>query len=84
MRGRTMKKYVKPELFYEKYELSQHIADCQWELQYGKNQCVATPDPEDMPGYDKTLFSAELSCDITNYEDYCYQNGTGAIKVFIS
>ena len=23
-----MKAYVKPELFYERYELSKHIADC--------------------------------------------------------
>ena len=25
-----MKKYVKPEIYYENFELSQHIADCGW------------------------------------------------------
>ena len=41
-----MKKYVKPELFYERYELSEHIADCLWEWQdyTAKEVCVAHPD----------------------------------------
>ena len=33
-----MKNYVKPELFYERYELSQHIADCAWEVNYEKTE----------------------------------------------
>ena len=26
------KKYEKPKIIYEKFDLSQHIADCAWEL----------------------------------------------------
>ena len=27
-----MKKYVKPELYYERFELTQTIADCAWQM----------------------------------------------------
>ena len=88
-----MKKYVKPELFYERFELSQHIADCGWELKQANNTCVAEPDEKhwgsgalvDMGN----LFTSKLSC--TNQTDngysfYCYENGTDnlAIKVAVS
>lgn len=37
-----MKKYVKPELFYENYELSQHIAACHWDLNSAdRGSCTA-------------------------------------------
>lgn len=36
-----MKKYVKPELFYERYELNQHIAACAYDLNYAdQNTCA--------------------------------------------
>lgn len=80
-----MKKYVKPELFYERYELSQHIADCQWEMALAdENSCVANTDMG-FWGYEDTLFTDTAGCNNTKWENYCYQAGAdGDIKVFAS
>lgn len=81
-----MKKYVKPELFYERYELAQHIADCQWEMtQADKENCVAEPD-SNMTGM-PTLFTEEPRCGVDDegWENYCYHTGKdGDLKVFVS
>lgn len=83
-----MKKYVKPELFYERYELSQHIADCQWEMNHAtKESCVALPDqdPFFLPLDWGTLFTEQPRCDNVDWENYCYQTGnSGNVKVFVS
>lgn len=83
-----MKKYVKPELFYERYELSQHIADCQWEMNLAtKEACEALPDqdPFFLPLDWGKLFIEDSRCTITDWQQYCYQPGNAAdIKVFIS
>ena len=34
-----MKKYVKPELFYERYELTEQIAACVWDLNQAQGSC---------------------------------------------
>ena len=73
-----MKKYVKPELFYERFELSQHIADCQWEMQFAVGTCHATPDKNHM-GRSPNLFTTDNgNCFIkdNNWQNYCYQPGT--------
>ncbi len=75
-----MKKYVKPELFYEHYELSEHIADCLWEWHNDtiKEVCVAIPDKKlDMDGFGgipDMVFSENPSCNMPpEYaEMYCY------------
>ena len=84
-----MKKYIKPEFFYERYELAQHIADCQWEITSQEmNTCQAYG--EIGTGYeDMSLFVSGIACDIAidkqAWEDYCYQNGAdGVMKVFAS
>lgn len=87
-----MKKYVKPELFYERYELSQHIADCAWELKdpndgsqtfAAVNSCLAYGDTA--LGLEGILFTEEKGCSETNYEDYCYQPGAASeLKLFMS
>ena len=83
-----MKKYVKPELFYERFELSQHIADCNWEFK-GFNTpdiCAAKPDAsiDGMP----TLFVNDnklCTPNSTNMDIYCYQPGTNdQLKVAVS
>lgn len=81
-----MKKYVKPELFYERYELSQHIADCQWEMTYAKKEeCIAETDKVAWGGYHDTLFTDYPRCNNVDWENYCYQTGAvGDVKVFIS
>lgn len=42
-----MKSYVKPQLFIESYELSQHVAACQWDwinLKSDSGDCFASLD----------------------------------------
>ena len=89
-----MKKYVKPELFYERYELSQHIADCTWETKKpnglktfeGDGSCIAYGDSE--LGLDGNILfqSNEMGCTLlsTDYQDYCYENGSDGLKTVMS
>lgn len=81
-----MKAYVKPELFYERYELSQHIADCAWELNSkSEYDCIFVGDKDKgLGGY--TLFSSDRGCILTedNTEWYCYMPGTEGMNTFIS
>ena len=82
-----MKKYVKPELFYEHFELSQHIADCAWELQQGsKEACYAIGDTDKQPyGPDVPLFDAN-HCNMMSgaLEEFCYPGGKPMTNTFIS
>lgn len=68
-----MKKYVKPELFYEKFELSQHIASCAIPLNYDSvNSCsVRSDDINGMAGlFTGDSCSEKLPEGAT--EEYCY------------
>ena len=82
-----MKKYVKPELFYEKYELTQHIADCAWEFKEHTtvDNCYAQGDSEKVP-IEGNLFVSHSNCTVTPdvYDDYCYHDGAQGVNVFIS
>ncbi len=83
-----MKKYVKPELFYEQFELSQHIADCAWELTNStKETCSALADPDFLPGLPNLFMNSENGCVLIpgeNYGDYCYHDGAQGANVFAS
>ena len=84
-----MKKYVKPELILEHYELSNTIADCAFELQSSdKNSCVAQGDAEDALGGVVLFLDSSMGCkyDPKIFEFYCYQNGSsdGGANVFNS
>ena len=81
-----MKKYVKPELFFESYELSQSIAACGWDLNYADpNSCTATGDSNHgIPGI--LIFTELAKCDNVP-EGYCYENSsdtTGTVTIFRS
>ena len=84
------KKYVKPELFYEHYELSQHIADCTWEWVNltSETTCHADPDPEKLfiSGDEYRLFAVEGVCSLLSgqYSDYCYENYDPGASLFKS
>lgn len=81
-----MKKYVKPELFYERFELSQHIADCGWEMknQSNEKECSAEPDLKFGSGAlgnlaAETLFAGsndKCSLGSNVYDWFCYHTGT--------
>lgn len=84
-----MKAYVKPELFYERYELSQHIATCGIDVS-GFNSietCNVNLD-YDFWGMSDSVFSdgaTKCGIDISVIEAYCYTTGeTDARKVFCS
>ena len=83
-----MKKYVKPELFYEHYELSQHIADCAWELtNSNKDACSAQADPDYLLGLPNLFMASENGCVYipgVNYSAFCYQDGAQGVNVFAS
>ena len=87
-----MKKYVKPELFYEVFELSQHIADCTWDWENTMfdpaHLCYASPDLEKVPFLNETdkVFADIAICTILrdDIEDFCYQNSTLNATLFNS
>lgn len=86
-----MKKYEKPMITLERFELSHNIANCAWELtSANKESCSATPDQDFFSGsVNQNLFmEGTEGCKIiagVNYEDYCYQNGANSpFKVFQS
>lgn len=82
-----MKKYVKPELFYEHYELSQHIADCAWELtNVDSKNCSAEADTAKIGALPNLFMSTINGCVLneTNYQDYCYHGGVSAANTFKS
>ena len=84
-----MKKYVKPELILEHYELSNTIADCAFEIQLSDNySCIANGDIEDGLGGVVLFLNKDMGCkyDPGIFEFYCYQNGSsdGGANVFNS
>lgn len=68
-----MKTYVKPELFFESFELSQHIAGCNLTLEIAVGNCKATGTIEGIPG--ESWFISKGNCE-TVVEAYCYTNGS--------
>lgn len=89
MRGIKVKKYVKPELFYEHYELSQHIADCTWEWENltDENVCFASMNDPGMPQFkDYKVFLSYDTCALPRdmAEQFCYQNSSANASLFKS
>lgn len=72
-----MKAYVKPELFVERYELSQHIAACGIDVNSTDGSCSGALDDSFWPGLGGTpVFSSECSTPVESIDVYCYTNGT--------
>ena len=82
-----MKAYVKPELFVERYELSQHIATCGIDVTY-TDGCTGNLDPDFWGGLSDPVFNQDqqgCSTAIEKIEVYCYTNGaTVAGRLFNS
>lgn len=73
------KSYVKPELFYESFVLSQSIAACGIDVnQADTGTCKPTLDPDFWGGLKLSVFNSERACDTTPdaIEVYCYTVGT--------
>ena len=79
-----MKKYVKPMITLERFELNQNIAACAWDLNYADiSNCSAEPDQDFFfNSVTRTLFlQSDKGCEMiagVNYQDYCYQNGANS------
>ena len=83
-----MKKYVKPELFYERFELTEHIAACAWDMNnLNKESCTASADEDYIPDLvGQTLFMESTGCSLnpSNYADYCYHGNVNSANAFRS
>lgn len=84
-----MKKYVKPELFYERYELTEQIAACAWDLnQADEAHCGFMSDSkfEDKTGVPGgwVILNQSGICEIVDFQNYCYQNGAEGMNTFAS
>lgn len=82
-----MKKYVKPELFFEQFVLSQHIADCKLEYVDATNEmtCYAIPDYDNFdPSNPNKVFLSKGICEYDPPEGYCYTGSAEGINTFAS
>ena len=79
-----MKKYVKPELFFESFELNQQIAVCEFDSENTlTNVDICT---FRNLTWDETYYftNSNVACD-AEAEGYCYQNSTsGPFGIFNS
>ena len=82
------KMYAKPEIYMERFELSQHIADCAWELTSStKENCTAQADPDYLPGFPNLFVDSDHDCVLIpgqNYQEYCYHDGAQGVNGFAS
>lgn len=79
-----MKKYEKPQILIEKFEVSQHIADCFWTMNSDANgSCTGDANDQGMPAI---LFSDVQGCDVPYEfgEDMCYTNAQDGKVIFMS
>lgn len=74
-----MKKYVKPELFYEKFELSQHIASCWIQLNHTED-CNEIKDGAELYASGTVVIGNDCAEPLP--ENYCYFNATDGFGVF--
>lgn len=76
-----MKPYVKPELYFESFELAQHIAGCNLTLNIQDGQsCTASGTIDNESGGDRwyldTWFLNGNDLCTMPQENYCYTNGS--------
>lgn len=79
--------YVKPSVYMERFEVSQHVADCAWELVNStKETCSAQSDPDYLPAGLTLFMDGANGCMVTpdTYGDYCYHDGTQGVNIFAS
>lgn len=77
-----MKSYVKPELYYESFELTEHIAGgCNAHVNSSDaNSCKGEIEMPGMGGVMAAFGSAEACGDDLN-EDYCYTASVGVVII---
>lgn len=73
------KKYVKPELLFESFELSQQIAACEFDSRNTADDIYKCSFTGNNPvnGAQINIFLEVSTMCTTKAESYCYHNGTG-------
>lgn len=81
-----MKTYVKPDLYYENFELSTHVASCALDMPHSKNvnECYVTGEDIGMPEEYHFFSAGPEVCTYGEYEEYCYTNGSEGYNIFNS
>jgi len=80
-----MKKYVRPELFYESFELSHNVANCGYtgRTQYSLNSpqnCYFEYEQGRKLFFDASICTVDANS--VGAELYCYQTGSDGFTVF--
>lgn len=79
-----MKKYVKPDLFYENFQLTSSVAkNCGTMVGFTSQTCKMELDEDGLPN---TFLFAGDNCDIDyrHYDRYCYETGNASMQLFNS
>ena len=86
-----MKTYEKPQIFFESFEVSQHVAACGWDMSNSvtPENCSAVGDSVDFTNPPITIFvEGNSKCDgPVDPQQYCYENSTeneSVMRVFNS
>lgn len=83
-----MKQYVKPDLYYEDFELSTHIATCVLDMANSSdvNNCTATSDGNQigLPEGATYFNNAEVCGNGNSIDEYCYTKGSSMFTIFNS
>lgn len=84
-----MKKYVKPTVVYENFELSHSIANCNPAMNHSQDSCDY--DSNELDGFlnsGETVFSDRCTYTIDEFrgifEGFCLQTGTDDFNLFTS
>lgn len=74
------KRYEKPQVYMEKFELSHNVAVCDYKLSAAnENECKILQDNFDKDAGDVTGgFASTPVCDF-EYSIYCYSDGSGTL-----
>ena len=82
-----MKQYVRPEVFFEHYELSQQVAACGWDLNQASAESCAAYYDENIKGQatsGPSIFNDRSYCGTTDVEGICYTTAVETNRVFNS
>lgn len=81
-----MKKYIKPELYYESFEVSQNVATCDWDMnQTDYDICEAVGDPDFGYVDEKVFTKNNQDCNmLDDMQKYCYEKSAGGMVIFNS
>ena len=81
------KRYEKPQVYMEKFELAEHIAGCKLTLHQGdvfSCDATGTIGSVTLPSEDNAWFAEKTNACEIPVEDYCYTNSTSSIATINS